>query len=96
MAHHKAVIATRAGGLPDKVTPGVNGWLVEPGDRAALAAAIEHAVADPLALVAMGVKSREIVEREFAWTVLVEKYLALYDELVRKRSDARGRPTAHD
>ena len=33
MAHRRAVVATNAGGLPDKVKPGVNGWLVEPGDR---------------------------------------------------------------
>ena len=35
MAHRRPVIATRAGGLPDKVHPGVNGWLVEPNDEAA-------------------------------------------------------------
>ncbi len=39
------VVATRAGGLPDKVRPGVNGWLVEPGDVDALGAAIGDAVA---------------------------------------------------
>jgi glycosyltransferase involved in cell wall biosynthesis len=32
MAHRRAVVATRAGGLPDKVHPGENGWLVLPGD----------------------------------------------------------------
>ena len=31
MAHRRAVIASRAGGLPDKVLPEVNGWLVPPG-----------------------------------------------------------------
>ena len=31
------MIATRAGGLPDKVRPGVNGWLVEPDDVPGLA-----------------------------------------------------------
>jgi glycosyltransferase involved in cell wall biosynthesis len=33
MAHRKPVVATRAGGLPDKVKPGQNGWLVEPDNR---------------------------------------------------------------
>ena len=37
MAHRRAVVATRAGGLPDKVRPGVNGWLVPPDDADALA-----------------------------------------------------------
>ena len=82
MAHRKAVIATMAGGLPDKVRPGLNGWLVEPDDPAALAGAIEDALSDPLRLLAFGAKSRQIVESEFAWSVLVERYLELYDQLL--------------
>jgi len=82
MAHRKPVIATRAGGLPDKVHPGVNGWLVEPDDPAALAAAIEQAASNSAELVRMGVESRAIVEREFAWPVLAERYLTLYRELL--------------
>ena len=45
MAHRRAVVATTAGGLPDKVRPGVNGWLVEPGRPDALAAAMSGALA---------------------------------------------------
>src|SRR5205085_7566305 len=41
MAHRKAIVASAAGGLPDKVRPGLNGWLVEPEQPAALATAIE-------------------------------------------------------
>ncbi len=36
MAHRRAVVATTAGGLPDKVIPGRTGWLVPPGDATAL------------------------------------------------------------
>ena len=86
MAHRRAVVATRAGGLPDKVRPGTNGWLVEPGDVAALAAAIDEALANPAALSAMGEAGRAIVEREFAWSVLVDAQLALYDELRLRRA----------
>jgi glycosyltransferase involved in cell wall biosynthesis len=82
MAHRRAVIATRAGGLPDKVRPGVNGWLVEPGDAAALAAVLDAAARAAHTLPAMGTRSREIVEHEFAWSVLVDRQLAVYDELL--------------
>jgi glycogen(starch) synthase len=82
MAHRKAVVATTAGGLPDKVRPGVNGWLVAPDDAIGLGDAIEHAVADPARLIAMGAKSREIVEREFAWPALVDKQIAVYEDLL--------------
>lgn len=82
MAHRKPVVATRAGGLPDKVRPGVNGWLVDPGDAAALAAALQDALSDPVRLLSMGAQSRRIVESEFAWSVLVDRYLDLYRELL--------------
>jgi glycogen(starch) synthase len=91
MAHRKPIVATRAGGLPDKVRPGVNGWLVPPGDATALGQAISDALSDPTRLRAMGEHSRQIVEAEFAWSVLIEKYLALYGELL---NGSAGSPDA--
>jgi glycosyltransferase involved in cell wall biosynthesis len=82
MAHRRAVVATMAGGLPDKVRPGVNGWLVEPGAPGALAAALSGALSDPRRLPELGAAGRTIVEREFAWPVVVEQLLAVYAELV--------------
>jgi glycosyltransferase involved in cell wall biosynthesis len=84
MAHRKPIVGTRAGGLPDKVRPGVNGWLVEPGDADSLAAAIADAVSEPARLSAMGTGSREIVEREFSWDALADRYLELYAELLAR------------
>ena len=54
MAHRQPVVASRAGGLPDKVRPGLNGWLVPPDDAGALSAALEDALSDPARLQAMG------------------------------------------
>ena len=44
MAHRRAVVATNAGGLPDKIVTGRNGWLVPAGDPSALAAAVSGAL----------------------------------------------------
>lgn len=85
MAHGKPVIATRAGGLPDKVRPGVNGWLVEPGDVKALAGAVRDALEARSRFAEMGAHGREIVEQEFAWTMLIDQQMALYEELLRRR-----------
>ena len=87
MAHRRAVIATRAGGLPDKVRPGENGWLVEPGDAGGAGRA-RSKTRSPIAarLAAMGAQSRAIVEREFAWSVLVDQQIALYEQLLRDRN----------
>ncbi|HEX5473708.1 MAG TPA: glycosyltransferase family 4 protein [Vicinamibacterales bacterium] len=85
MAHRRAVVATTAGGLPDKVRPHVNGWLVPPGDPGALAAAISGALADPNRLVRFGRAGRTIVEHEFSWTAAGDATVALYRELMRTR-----------
>jgi glycosyltransferase involved in cell wall biosynthesis len=84
MAHRRPIIATRAGGLPDKVQPGGNGWLVEPGEIEPLAAAIGDATSRPAALPMMGQRSREIVERQFAWTAIVQRQIDVYEELLAR------------
>ena len=83
MAHRKAVLGTMAGGLPDKVKPGVTGWLVEPGKADALAAALSGALANLSRLSAMGLAGRAIVETEFDWPIVARKHLDMYAELVR-------------
>jgi glycosyltransferase involved in cell wall biosynthesis len=82
MAHRKAVVASAAGGIPDKVRPGENGWLVMPGDPSALAAAISGALSDLARLARYGLAGRAIVEREFSWTAAGDATVALYGELL--------------
>ena len=84
MAHGRAVVATRAGGIPDKVKDGVTGLLVEPADRAGLAAAIAALAGDGGRRTAMGLAGRRCVGDTFAWSVLIERTLALYEELCRE------------
>ena len=85
MAHRRAVVASAAGGIPDKVKPGVNGWLVPPGDAGALAAALSGALGDAARLAAMGDAGRAIVEHEFSWTAVGAATLRMYGELMRPR-----------
>lgn len=82
MGHRRAIVATRAGGLPDKVREGINGWLVPPGDVEALTAALLDAATDAPRLIEMGLRSRTIVEQDFSWGVLVKRQIALYRELL--------------
>ena len=84
MAHRCAVVASAAGGIPDKVQHGVTGWLVPPGDGRALANTIASAVLNRERLPAMGEAGRAVVERKFSWNVVVGRLLDLYEEaLVR-------------
>ena len=84
MAHGKPVVATRAGGLPDKVIPGENGWLVEPGSAEALAGALATALHPDAPLDAFGRAGRALVERTFAWPAVAASLHALYEELVAR------------
>ena len=78
MAHRRPVIATRAGGLPDKVQPGITGWLVDVEDVQGLALAITDAATDARRLVTFGQAGRRLVETDFSWPVLADRLLDVY------------------
>jgi len=81
MAHRRPVVASSAGGLPDKVRPGETGWLVPPGNAAALAAALRAAMAPGTPLNTMGAAGRALVEAEFSWVRSAARMQAVFDEL---------------
>ena len=83
MAHRCAVVATAAGGIPDKVKQGVTGWLVPPGNADALARAIAGALSNRARLPAMGDAGRALVERKFSWPAVTDRLLDLYAETLR-------------
>lgn len=82
MAHRRPVVATTAGGLPDKVQPGRNGWLAEPGRVDALAQVLREALEARHRWPLMGEASRTIVERDFAWSAIIGRWLDLYREVL--------------
>jgi glycosyltransferase involved in cell wall biosynthesis len=89
MACSLPVVATRVGGVPDAVVDGVTGWLVPPGDPAAMAEKILALLADPAARRSMGAAGRARIEQVFALARVKQKIEALYDRKLRER-----RPTA--
>jgi glycosyltransferase involved in cell wall biosynthesis len=82
MSHRRAVVASAAGGIPDKIRPGQNGWLVTPGDPSGLAGAISGALSDLARLTHYGVAGRAIVETEFSWSAAGDETVALYRDLL--------------
>jgi glycosyltransferase involved in cell wall biosynthesis len=85
MAHRKAVVATRVGGIPDKIVEGENGLLVPPGEVDALAHAIVEALSGGNRLLSWGAKSRVLVETRFSWSLRVKELTGLYEEVLRSR-----------
>jgi glycosyltransferase involved in cell wall biosynthesis len=82
-ACRKPVVATRVGGIPEVVEDGVNGFLVEPGDVAALAARVAELIADPALRMRMGEAGRTRVEQDFT-TRPVREFETLLLSYVRR------------
>ena len=82
MESARPIVATRVGGVPDLIEDGVNGLLVDPGDEAALAAAIGRMLADPEAARGIGEAARERRRREFTVELMVRRFEVLYERLV--------------
>ncbi|MEA2590582.1 MAG: hypothetical protein QOD62_413 [Actinomycetota bacterium] len=84
----RPVVATDVGGVAEVVRDGASGFVVPPGDAAALAARVGTLLDDPEAARAMGLAGREWVRARFGSERLVDDLTALYGEL----TDARGAP----
>lgn len=81
MAHRRPVLATWAGGLPDKVVPGKTGWLVEPGNADALARGLRDAVGSRSQWNEFGTAGRAVAEQTFAWPRIAADLVGLYQQL---------------
>lgn len=84
MAHGLPVIATRAGGIPDKVKDGVNGLLVEPGDIDGLARALVTLAKAPGEMARMSRESHRLLE-PFLWPSIAKRVISQYEQLLRER-----------
>ena len=88
----KPVIVTDVGGLGETLMPAATGWLVEPGDPAALADALALALALPDEVRArLAARARRFVVRNFSLEQTGEATMRVYRELLKGRApDAAG------
>jgi len=76
MSHGRCVVASRTGGIPDKIVEGATGWLAEPGDTASLSEAIVRWwAADDAVKEAIGRAAAARCREEFDWPVCVDRYV---------------------
>jgi glycosyltransferase involved in cell wall biosynthesis len=88
LAAGRPVVATRVGGVPDVVTEGTDGFLVEVGDTDALADRLEQLARDPELRRSMGAAGREHVVPRYRVERLVDDVDALYRELLKPSQPA--------
>ena len=81
MACGLPVVATAVGGLLGTIEDGRTGFLVPPGEVAALAERLLALLLDEPQRQAMSTAARHIVEREFSWTRAIEATLEVYREV---------------
>jgi L-malate glycosyltransferase len=86
MAARLPVVATAVGGSSELIEDGVSGFLVPPKDPAAVARKVVQLLKEPGMSHGMGERGREKVERELTAELMVERFHALYRDLIRERS----------
>ncbi|MGN6493958.1 MAG: glycosyltransferase family 4 protein [Agriterribacter sp.] len=78
MSFQLAIISTPIGGIPEVVKEGINGYLVNPGDKAALFQSITNVLQNPEQVSTFGEGSMKLVEPYYAENV-IPKLTSVYE-----------------
>ena len=89
MAAGRPVVATRVGGVPELIRDGENGHLVEPGDAAGMARAVDRLLGDPARAAAMGEAGRRRAARDHDAGRLADLLGELYERALGDKGVSR-------
>lgn len=78
MTYKLPVIASRVGGIPDVIVPGISGVLVEEKNPKALSDAIIELLGNPDEMANTGEKGFEFISKNFSWEKVIGDIGALY------------------
>ncbi len=81
-AHGKPVVGARAGGIAGLIRDGVDGCLVPFGQVAALAEVVRRWREQPELRHQLGLAGQQRVARDFHWSAVAERVLAVYTDLI--------------
>jgi glycosyltransferase involved in cell wall biosynthesis len=84
------VVATAVGGTPEVVEDGRSGYLVPPGDPAALAEGILKLLRSGPRRRDMGARGRQLVREQFTFATQAAQYRRLFERLAAVRGTARS------
>jgi glycosyltransferase involved in cell wall biosynthesis len=82
MSCAKPIVATNVGGLPELISDGVNGFLVEPRSSNALASSLLELMKSPQLAEQFGRASRAHVEDKFTWRSIAHQTVQIYQNAV--------------
>jgi glycosyltransferase involved in cell wall biosynthesis len=89
MSSGTPVVASRTGGLAEVVLDGETGFLVEPGDVAALSDRLALLLGDRRLAAWLGANARDLVVERFTWQACAERCVAAYQALAGPRPRRR-------
>ena len=94
MMHKLPIVATNIGAIPDFLEEGVSGYMVEPGDVDALAAALITLLDSPEKCLQLGEKAHQMTAKKYTWDTTVatlkEKIVEVIEQPVSALSVARS------
>jgi len=94
MAQGVPIIATRAGGVPEVIENGVNGMLVNPGDAAELAGAIERLTGDAELRGRLGGAGFRVVRERFGIEMHMIALERHFEEVIQTQRRQEGAKSA--
>jgi N-acetyl-alpha-D-glucosaminyl L-malate synthase BshA len=82
MSHGVPVVASRAGGIPEVVREGLDGYLSDIGDIGGMAKSVARLLADPKLRQDMGRSAKDRAFNDFAEGPIVEQYEEIYKKVL--------------
>ena len=80
------IVATRAGGIPEIVENGANGYLIDSGDIHAIISRVTELLSDPVASRRLGTNGRLMVLSRFSIDAMVKGNLTVYRKVLSEQA----------
>jgi len=85
------IVATRAGGIPEMITDGVNGLLVRAADSQSLSSALQRLLSHPDLSRGIAQNAKELVASSYSTAARAQALTDIYLEVVRTCRPIRSR-----
>jgi glycosyltransferase involved in cell wall biosynthesis len=85
MSMEKAVIVSKAGGMPEVVENGNNGYIVNIGDMAAIKDRVLELIKDKKLIVKCGIEARKTVLEKFNLDLMTDNTIKLFKEILERK-----------
>ncbi len=87
MASGLPVVATHVGGNSELIVEGQTGMLVPPANPDVMADALQRYITDSALRGKHGMQGRQRIEQEFNLDTMVQRYMSVYDDVIKEKYD---------